>query len=1323
MNDDLVRPGGQAGLAGYDYQVDVSVWLALCLVLDQRKTSALRLEPESNEDIEATICDEHAPNGTVALEHLDGYTLVVQAKLRTGDAWTEKGLRKLLGHSGRNRRSAVQRLSSSGVRYLLVTSAGLNGVARCLRMRDTASSWPTELPHRIDELLGSVANGRVAVIPEFDWDRLSYKTEALLKGLFQVPHLNTTACVQSLRAEARARMRGAGNGIWARGDLEKLIREHGGFFASSPELEQFVFPLNWDDLKHALDDRHAVLIVGQSGTGKSMTARKLCEHLRKSVPGIEPIQVTRGPIQLDTDRTPPPVLYEIEDPWGKFEASSDSPEWNDVLPGFLGQLRAGDRYVIATCRHDIAMTANALEEVHPWVVRLEVEHYGPSERDQLYASRVNQLPRRLQDTAIRAKAEALSKLDTPLEIQKFFDALRHPPVDKQRQDLVDSAIVLAHRHTIERNVSNQIEKRGDHAAAAVIWGLLKVADAVPQGIITRIEEALSDRYSDMQKGVMSLVHSLIAGRNLRRSNEGDLVSYYHPRVEQGIQSALCNEEKRLLARKVLRRLVSLLASIDRPHDAWSVAASARLLAATKQRSEFTFDPEPEVTHAIDQWLTENVPESASSLLKYLRLAASAGSGDSPMGEVGRFILAWRRVDVVISFDPNEKFPDRDESWYARWRADEHTKPLLERYIVDVLPSDRSGHYETSFVDHLERLAPDLSPAFIYAAKQVVGYGFFFPAHVIATGALRDPDGYEAVVDAAVLEGLSPSRADKFADLSLALANEEFSDDHASFLEGEFDDGHTAAEFIRLYVGHVRSQIGWQRLANHKHRQHLVKHWLDLILQDSGEIRLDPLEVAAAFEVAQGGEDEDRLWYVVQLAWDSRYRYGLGARVVEGDNRIGVRQATLGCLIECALPDLFSVIQRLRRERQFDRLVEIAIDIGEWLESGAGPAYVDHEAAAATAVDGLPADMAGISRARLALRNARVPTLSQGSIRLLQAATQPALDVRRFRVLVDAYVPLNVEGDIRWLVSRADAKECAVDAINAAIRHDMRDVLWESLQHKYAHAAAMALESLGGRLNAPFPTELLATAKAKGSPVRQTLATLLEANPHASHVPTLLQLLADDWSKHSNPYGASQDCPIARTALSALSRTPLDDDVLEEMQNIAFATTDGKLRLDIFRLLARSDNPGWRHCLFGWAVSPGGIEIRRAAARALYLQARQVGPEVLDQIDARIVMQQPAYIAAALTAMFAHSAESDAILVFGQAMAGNLERRVLVLLLIRLIAVRFPETRRRLVEFMPGSHPAVAWAAGDQDARVDLDDGALDDFGDVATCDAVLTYLG
>jgi hypothetical protein len=108
--------GGAGGtsLAGYEYQIDVSVWLALDLVLANKLTHELVLEPATQEDLEADLAENEAGRVT-SNASLEGHRMIVQAKLRTGDARTVAGVKALLKH-GEIRESAAERLANPGAR-------------------------------------------------------------------------------------------------------------------------------------------------------------------------------------------------------------------------------------------------------------------------------------------------------------------------------------------------------------------------------------------------------------------------------------------------------------------------------------------------------------------------------------------------------------------------------------------------------------------------------------------------------------------------------------------------------------------------------------------------------------------------------------------------------------------------------------------------------------------------------------------------------------------------------------------------------------------------------------------------------------------------------------------------------------------------------------------------------------------------------------------------------------------------------------------------------------------------------------------------------
>jgi hypothetical protein len=129
----LTLSSGGTALEGYFYQLDVSILTALDLVLAKKVARSVVLEPASEEDLEADV--ENAPGALTEEIKLDAYRLVIQCKLRSTGPWKHEELTRLLAH-GTERKPAKERLLEPDIRYLLVTSADLDGVARKLRVEN-----------------------------------------------------------------------------------------------------------------------------------------------------------------------------------------------------------------------------------------------------------------------------------------------------------------------------------------------------------------------------------------------------------------------------------------------------------------------------------------------------------------------------------------------------------------------------------------------------------------------------------------------------------------------------------------------------------------------------------------------------------------------------------------------------------------------------------------------------------------------------------------------------------------------------------------------------------------------------------------------------------------------------------------------------------------------------------------------------------------------------------------------------------------------------------------------------------------------------------
>ena len=1311
---------GAPGYAGYEYQIDVTVWLTLHLVANLRVADSVHIEPASQEDLEVEI---ELPEQTQTIKAQGKkYTLVVQAKQRTTSIWTEAKLKKVLLHGGSKRPSAIEQLERCDVRYMLVTDAGLNAKTAGLRVNDPINSWPRNIPSSLSELNTVDLAGRISVLPDLDNEKISYRIKDILTDLFRVPQGRWNLCREELRVAVRARMTGESDGIWAREELERVVKEHDGYFASSPELETFVKPTNWQQITSTLHDQRAVVIVGASGSGKTMASRKLIDDLRSDIPGLEHVTVNGGPGELHGDRTQPPVVYEIQDPWGRLTFDSNKRDWNQQLQAFLETRLEGDVYVVVTSRYDVAAsTEDALGRIRPWVVPLEPEHYGEAERTQIYTSMAERLPRRFQRVASNAEWEVLEKLRTPLEIQKFFDALTFSKSGQSEPELIRDAIGKAYKSAIELNVAEQIEERRDACAAVVLWGMLRVSDSIPLGVVTKVEECLYNRNENIVHGVMSLVQFLIAGHNLRQGSEGSEVSYYHPRVEAGIERVLFDDIHRLNTKHILEILIELFASDDAPDERWNIAAAAELLASTRNIQGLRVAATILTQQVIDDWLSSHRPETEWEFQNHVELAATAGSIDSAIAQVGRFLIDWKEYAQSWNFTLEEQIPERDDAWFCWVTASPVTRETIERYVREVLPSDYTSNYPSDFVRSLERLAPDLSDAFIDAAHQVVGRGVYAPATTIARGAVQDLDGFEKVLDEAVLILESEEKKEEAQALNLKILNGEFNEDYATFLAESFDHGFTANEFLESYVEQVHASGNWIRIKNHRHRAHLIRHWLNILLRES-DARVDADEALAAVTVGFGCESEETVWAVAAKTWDSRYLTLLKERNLAGHPCSESRNAALKCLVLHVPEALIPLVVQLRNEREFCRLVEIAIDISLWLRNKPNLYPTPTATQARQALKHLPRDIAGLSDASLALQKETKPVVLDESFLLLRSAEEGSADVRQLRLSIAEFEQLDVKRDILWLLENGEAPSVGVVALHAAVQQRIEEVVWSALDHRYADVVAAAVTALGATTASPLSNVLLDLCQSRASQVRMALVKTLKARPHSEYARTLLKLLHDEWSMYSDHYGSDAKFPIARLAMETLSLlVPLEHYAMEEIYKVVSMTADSVIREAGLRIFARSEEPVHRHQLVELALRRGYEELQQAAISALRDEEERVSEKMMTMVSSEELISQPPLVAAALACLIGSCASQKAVLEIGNVLVGDQRRRVLVVLLIRFVKKRSTEVARQLATLLGDRYSAVAWALNSP--RGDsLDASFLDELGSIDVCEAVYVYL-
>jgi hypothetical protein len=429
---------------------------------------------------------------------------------------------------------------------------------------------------------------------------------------------------------------------------------------------------------------------------------------------------------------------------------------------------------------------------------------------------------------------------------------------------------------------------------------------------------------------------------------------------------------------------------------------------------------------------------------------------------------------------------------------------------------------------------------------------------------------------------------------------------------------------------------------------------------------------------------------------------------------------LSCLVERVADELAGVADELARDGRVARLVEIAIDLAYLRNRRAGDGE-RHGDAAIRALQLLPPAYAELSEADLASAPEQLPTLSTDARAALAAAIGGSEDVRRFRIAMAEHVDLSVEDDIRWLLAHTEHDDLAAEAVEAAIKRGMVPDVEAALDHKFAQVSARALTALGQNLNPPLPSWLLTKAKDAGSPVRKALVALLASKPHPDHLPTLLVLAKDTWSRSSRYYGEDDDFPIAQAAMRAIEPlAPLATDQIEQLYAIAIDTSDQGLRGLIFDLLAKTAGATIQERLLDLAITPGRGQARRAAVYALLDASESVAPELVARITPELLASRAAPVAATLALLLALRAEPAAVVEVARALATYSKRRVLLVLLAWVLADRDRDAAEGVTALLPPGHVAIAWALG-SGPKI-LDDSALAKLGDPLICAQVLLWL-
>ena len=1276
------------------------------------------LEPANEEDLEADL--EPVTPGRVqpSANMTDGYKLVVQVKLRNSGPWTISDFKALLEH-GTTRQPARHHLDDPHTRYLLITNADASREARKLLVRGL-EEWPEQqtFPPSLSTTLPHTPEGRIAIWGVLTERLLDFEINDILGSLLRVPSSRQAECRARLRDEALLRMRGTSPGVWTREDLLGVIRGCGGYLASAPQLESFVPPGNYESLKDLLQRRNALVISGPSGTGKTCTALALVDEAqrRPSPPEIIEVDVSNGPSSTRTLTDIAPKLFYVEDPWGQYSLLGGADIWTEQLPRLLREASAGHQYVV-TSRTDMLSQARADKRLERWTVELDADQYRDGELAEIYDKRLESLPTDLQAKALDFRIKALEALETPYEVDLFFTHM----ADRPQLGEADSAffrriLELAHRDAVEDVVVAYLSDSDPNGASAIVWALLAARSQFGRDQLVSLNRQLRSVDPTFIDGLEKLVNRLVATRHLRQP--GQTVSFSHPSVRAGFEIFIKENWGRSEA--ALMSLISALTQLGGSHQDWALETAARSLKAITDLISGTesldaeFKTDRVSRAAIDTWLEESLVDPRADFRPLLQLASDVGTQASTPSELARwFIKGVRRGGQLFLEDWQP--PTFDDAWYARVAADSRSFVIADRFVREQLPQERDG-FGDEFANQLDRIASNLTPAFLAAARKMVASGFDSNVGAVAVGAVRDLDRYEEVLEAALdeLAGIHRLHEREGKEQWRAIEDGECDEAYKEGFQWQHqDDGYAADKFVAAYVNRVRSLGRWRTLAEHSRVSELGRAWAEDISRTSGPV--SPEELRAVISTTRPSEHEEYAWEAARAHWQDALGSDLEQRILSTPDDHSLRAALIYCALMASSATLARCLERSSTAPA--SFVHLLVDMHRAHRRISGETRTPH---LEPFLASIPSDGKEIFQA-LSINDNPPRRVGQTALSLLIEAAET---VPPF--ILDKIVPMMIVSGSspsaairRWLVETED-HQLAKSAAEAATRIRDEELVWLALDHARADAREAALNYLANSLPDPLPQRLLELSSDPGSRVRRSLVRILTARPHPDHQSALLRLIDDEWSDAEMFHNEPPSYPIAREAIGGLAvYGGLANDIGEALLLRAERTEDRSLGIVALDAAAQCCGPAIRKRIWALSFLDRLGWIRVDAIDAL-TKADVVERDILNEITSKLLLRLAPPLAASACVLLAVHGQVDSVIKAMERIGQSKKKRAMLLLGAYHLAERDNDAAIRLLTLLGSDHPAQR--------LLDLADGeklpktALEDLGHIRVRNAVQDWL-
>ena len=1134
---------GNLGYAGYEYQVEVTIWIALDLLLAKAGTDSLDIEPPSHEDIEASIKDpDHALLG-LTTQDTNRVNLFFQIKTRSGSPWSSVDLARVLtgkasGKDSKSRRRArpLRILREDPKRrYIFVTNEGLSKSLRAYQGENIldfpdVSELPPYARQGVDSATQADLAPRLLLCSSVTEEVLQFRVERLLSRHGHVPSVDHMACLQELREEVRNRMRGQSNGRWTRTELVAVLARHGGSVAPTRAMDHYVRPRSYDRIRDKLEKFHAVVIAGPSGNGKTLTGEILEAELREGDPPFSVVGEEHGPGHVRHGTTQPgAILFHLRDPWGGNRLTPEAERWSGELPKLLRNAGSEKKFIV-TSRSDILQSAGAdlTKAMEPYTISIEIEDYGSERLGKIYDGIASDLVGHARSLACDYRETALKSLKRPYEIDRFLVALSREDSRKARkaEDIVSDSQI----DSISEVISAQVEALGDDgvASAAIIWAMLVAREAVHRGVFAKLLRRVRGIDSNVRPDVEGLIDFMIAGRNLRR--DGACIALYHPKVEEGLRRAFMR--RKVEAEYVLSIAIDGFSAIDDASEDWGIETGLAVCRAATKLNGIQLSLRRPTQVRLDSHLQSNALEAdrGFDFQRALGDLARFGSKGHLPSRVARVFVDGATDTEEVGFGNWWKRPPLAEAEIVELRKDARTVPLIEQFVRGVLPFS-GRNYDRSAVELILQLAPSIGTSFWDALDTVAGPGGPNEnIEAIVAGACADdsPDFDRAIDRFARSEAeanvwFETEYAEEARQAEEHEIDAMFADHVLEQPEERYYNARTGMKAIVRLRGE-REGFGW--IVGHRHRQLLVAAAADWISESPHPPRSE--EFRLLLESAEGWT-RGSVWHAISRHCSADLLDLLRNELTRGDLKSGVRSTLVRVAAKMngegsdPVPLLVEIAQQVPLGRQLELVYDL-INARLDQDGHGGRGAVARRARAERLCETLvaPGDELGRILVKLLSEEdiaSATKELSKPAItRLASLLLNVSCDVAGPLVCAAAAVEIDVVDAASRLLKDGDAGDgtAAVQALHIDGGDPAQTVLREALGHERYLVRRAALEAILAVGDPGDRNRVLAVAKDRSADVRLTWARLMKRYKWPEAVCELVRLMGDQRDFSSDP---------------------------------------------------------------------------------------------------------------------------------------------------------------------------------------------------------------